>query len=133
MPNRPQRNCRTACPRGAAPRRPTRAEAFTLLEIQVALVLLAVGLLGIAGLMVRQSMQIVRVESWCVPDRTHYLLSQDDPWMMALHAPATLEPASGGTPWRPPVSSSQENEVVLLSYTSSLGTNQMRANVRLEP
>lgn len=89
--------------------------AFTMLELQVALGVLAIGLLGLGSLMIRQSRQVARLESWCVPDRTYYVVAQSNPWMRALNAPADFNAAAGQGPWAPPVTGRKTYVITLVS------------------
>lgn len=126
--------CGTFCPAGAAWPRPWLGQAggFTLLELQVSLAVLAIGVLGLSSLMIRQSRQIDRIEAWCVPDRTYYVVGQTDPWMRALGAPAELAASAGESAWVPPVGSQKDNIVTLLTY-SRQGQTNMSAQVTLDP
>ncbi len=108
-----------------------RARGFTLLELYVSLALLAIGFIGLTSLMVRQSRQIARLETWCTPDRTYYVVGQTDPWMCALRAPAELAETAGETAWSPPVSGEKDNTVTLLSYSRQGQT--MSAQALLDP
>jgi prepilin-type N-terminal cleavage/methylation domain-containing protein len=93
--------------------------AFTMLELQVALVVMAIGLLGIETLMIRQSKQVSRLEQWCVSSPTYYLVSQTDPYLRAMETPARLETQPGQTAWTPPVAQRRQYEVELLSSPGS--------------
>jgi hypothetical protein len=117
----------------AARRRPSPRPAggFTLVELQISLAILAIGILGLLTLMVRQSKQITRLEAWCVPNPTYYVVGQTDPWMRALGAPAELTPSAGQSAWTPPVSGEKDNLVTLVSFSQPGQT--MSAQVTLEP
>ena len=124
-----------------APRLPTRARpagsrsgrspAFTLLELVISLSVLAIGLLGIQALMMRQSKQVSRMEQWCLSDRTYYVVHQSEKWMRALRGPATLENQPGQTAWSPPVVSRDYYEVTLESFTCPYGSEEASAQVTL--
>lgn len=120
---------RAAAARGGPSPRPARG--FTLLELQVSLAVLAIGILGLSTLTIRQSKQVARVEAWCTPDRTYYVVGQTHPWMRALGAPAELADSAGQSAWAPPVSGEKDNVVTLLTF-SRPGLN-MSAQVTLEP
>jgi prepilin-type N-terminal cleavage/methylation domain-containing protein len=118
-------------PPAAGDVRPRSGRGFTLLELHVSLALLAIGFVALMTLMVRQSKQIARLEAWCVPDKTYYVVVQTDPWMRALGAPAELATSSGESAWVPPVSGNKDNEVTLVSYSHEGQT--MSAQVTLDP
>jgi len=85
--------------RGAGPAR----RAYTLLELQVTLVILATGVLGVSALLAVQGRQIRQVEAWCREAPTYYLLTHTNRWMRRLEAGAELHAQAGQTPWSPPV------------------------------
>jgi prepilin-type N-terminal cleavage/methylation domain-containing protein len=118
-------------PPAAGEVRPWPGRGFTLLELHVSVALLAIGFIALMTLMVRQSKQISRLEAWCVPDRTYYVVVQTDPWMRALGAPAELATSTGQSAWVPPVSGNKDNEVTLLSHSYEGQT--MSAQVGLDP
>ncbi|HOF17600.1 MAG TPA: prepilin-type N-terminal cleavage/methylation domain-containing protein [Phycisphaerae bacterium] len=105
---------------------------FTLLELNVCLVVMAAGLLGVAALMVRQSRQVARAEQWCASDPTFYLICQQDPWMKALNASADLETQAGTSAWQPPVTGEKFHKLTLVSRTQAFGSGEMNASVTVE-
>jgi prepilin-type N-terminal cleavage/methylation domain-containing protein len=110
---------------------PKRRAAFTLLELVVALIILAAGLLAIQGLMVRQSRQVSHVEQWCATDRTYYVVGQSNPWMQTLGAPADLRDQPGQAAWTPPVMGWKPYHVMLQLLTCSPDGRQLSAGVEL--
>jgi prepilin-type N-terminal cleavage/methylation domain-containing protein len=108
-----------------------RSPAFTLLELVISLSILAIGLLGIQVLMIRQSKQVSRMEQWCLNDRTYYVVNQSEEWMRALRGPATLQNQPGQTAWSPPVVSRDHYEVTLESFTCPYGSEEASAQVTL--
>jgi len=114
-------------PRRPAPAR-SRRPAFTLLELAVSLIVMAAGLLAIQTLMIRQSKQISRLERWCRPTPTYYVVNQSDTWMRALCAPANLDKTAGQSAWTPPVPGPFDYDVTMDSITSSADGQQMSAN-----
>jgi hypothetical protein len=122
---------RPQAPPAAAAASARPAGGFTLLELHVSLALLAIGFIALMTLMVRQSRQVARLEAWCVPDRTYYVVAQTDPWMRALGAPADLAADAGQSAWTPPVSGNKDNQVTLISYSHQGQT--MSALVQVDP
>ena len=108
-----------------------RSPAFTLLELMISLSVLAIGLMGIQALMIRQSKQVSRMEQWCLNDRTYYVVNQSEEWMRALRGPATLQNQPGQTAWSPPVVSRDHYEVTLESFTCPYGSEEASAQVTL--
>ena len=124
---------------GPAPTRPpcrtaarARRRAFTLLELTVSLAIMAAGLLAVQSLMVRQSKQVGRLERWCQPPPTYYVVSQSDEWMRALGAPASLETQAGQTAWTTPVEPPFDYDVTLDSIARSDDGQQVSAQVSLQ-
>ncbi len=109
-----------------------RGRAFTLLELQVTLVILAVGLLSFAGLLAVQGRQLRRVEQWCSSSPTYYVVSQSDRWMRQLRASAKLESTAGQSAWTPPVTGTDQYTVTLTSQVRDLDSQQMSGSVQLQ-
>jgi prepilin-type N-terminal cleavage/methylation domain-containing protein len=116
------------CPRNARQRR-----AFTLLELEVTLVILAVGLLGVASLMAMQSRQMRRVEAWCRTSPTYTVLSHTNRWLRQLNAPAELTGNPAQSAWAPPVTHKAKYTLAPGSVERHLGDQQMSVVVTLEP
>ena len=123
---------------GPARRRPCRTpararrRAFTLLELVVSLVIMASGLLAVQALLVRQSKQVCRLERWCQPHPTYYVVNQSDKWMRALGAPASLETQAGQTAWTSPVGPPFDYNVTLNSSARSDNGQRVSARVSLQ-
>jgi prepilin-type N-terminal cleavage/methylation domain-containing protein len=115
-------------------RRPARARrrAFTLLELVVSLAIMAAGLLAVQALLVRQSKQVSRLERWCQPHPTYYVVSQSDKRMRKLGAPASLETQAGQTAWTSPVGPPFDYNVTLNSIARSADGQQVSAQVSLK-
>jgi hypothetical protein len=103
-----------------------------LLELVVSLAIMAAGLLAVQGLLVRQSKQVSRLERWCQPHPTYYVVSQSDKWMRKLGAPASLETQAGQTAWTSPVVSPFDYDVTLNSIARSADGQQVSAQVSLK-
>jgi hypothetical protein len=103
-----------------------------LLELAVSLAIMAAGLLAVQSLMVRQGKQVCRLERWCQPPPTYYVVSQSDKWMQALGAPASLETQAGQTAWTTPVEPPFDYDVTLDSIARSDDGQQVSAQVSLQ-
>ncbi|MGA2914649.1 MAG: hypothetical protein ABSE89_01325 [Sedimentisphaerales bacterium] len=89
------------------------AEAFSLVELEVTLVILAIGLFGFAGLFKVYSQQISFIERYSEPNMyvnnpeeeaiEFWLVSQSNQWMRQIGAPAAISKSAGQTAWTPPV------------------------------
>jgi hypothetical protein len=79
------------------------AGAFSLIELQVTLVILAVSVWGFANLFRVYSLQINYIEQENLPVSTYYVVSQTSRWMRQLEVPADMEKTAGQLPWIPPV------------------------------
>ena len=97
------------CGRTIAARRTggRRAAAFTILELEVSLVILVAGLLTTVGLLSVQGRQMSRTESWCHPAPTYYVASQSNRWMRRFGVAAELHTEAGQPAWTPPVTGQQ--------------------------
>src|SRR5205823_1959958 len=63
---------------------------FTLLELQVAIVLLAFGIVTLGSLMATQTRLLKRLEMGFQPGSTVYVTRSPDPWVQKLAAPARV-------------------------------------------
>jgi hypothetical protein len=108
-----------------------KTRAFTLLELEVTLFVLGSGLLGVFGLLAAQNRQLRHVEAWCADQPTLYLVSQADPRMRQLGAPAAVEKSAGGQAWRAPVSGDKVNQVALNSLQRDKDGQPVSAAVRV--
>lgn len=109
-----------------------KAAAFTLLELQVTLVILGAGLLAMPPLLAMQSRQIRHMEAWCRSEPTFFLVSQSNRWLRRLGAPAERQTEAGGSPWPPPVTGDPVYDVRLRSLTQDLDARTIRAVVNLQ-
>jgi len=112
--------------------RPARGRAaFTILELEISLVVLMAGLLSITSLLSVQSRQMTHVESWCRGDPTFYVVSQSNHWLRRLAAPAQLETQAGQEAWTPPVSGTVKYQVLLDSWDANVDEKVADASVAL--
>lgn len=105
--------------------------AYSLLEVQVALFVLMVGILGIATMLRTYSRQMETAQLWCRTDLNYYLTSQTNLWMKRLNAPAALNTEPGIEVWTPPVSGEKQYEVSLDSYEIDPNTRSASADLKL--
>ena len=108
-----------------------RLPAFSLVELVVSLSVLMVGLLGLIAAIRVHSRQMEKVETWCRSPSTYYVVSQTDPWMRQLGAPADLNTQAGGVAWTPPVSDKHRYVVRLDTYAIDPVAESASANVQL--
>jgi hypothetical protein len=80
-----------------------RRGGFTILELQMALLVLMAGLFTMSSLLSVRSKQMTRTETWCRSGPTYYVVSQSNPWMRRLEASAELKTQAGQESWAPPV------------------------------
>ena len=118
------------------PHMPTRrlghgARAFTFLELHVSVAILAIGLLGLLSLTVRQSRQVAHMEAWCAADRTYRVLPQTEAWMRSLGAPALLADRADQRAWSAPVTGRDRYQVTLVSWGRPFGGQTASAQVTL--
>jgi hypothetical protein len=67
---------------------------FTLMELQVAIVLLTFGIATLASLLTTQSRLIKRLQGDFKPGATVYLTPTKDPWVKKLNTPARITAAT---------------------------------------
>jgi hypothetical protein len=108
------------------------AGAFSLVELQIALVILAVGLLSFAGLFRVYSLQTSYIEQISLPVSTYYIVSQSNRWMQQLGVPADMEQTAGQSGWTPPVSGDKAYRIRLNSLSKDFDNSLADANVTLE-
>ena len=106
---------------------------FSLLELQVTLGILAVGLLGIASLLALAGRQMRRTEAWCANNPTYYVHNQPSRWMRLLAAPADLTAQPGDATWSPPVGGSSANDVAVQQWQRDLDGQDMSATAVVSP
>ena len=87
---------------------------------------LTAGLFTMSSLLSVQSKQMGRLETWCRPDPTYYVVSQSNRWLRKLNARAQLDTQAGQEAWTPPVSDGTKYQVVLESW--ELDTDDRTAN-----
>ena len=109
-----------------------RTRGFTLLELQVTLVIMSVGLLSFAGLLAMQGRQMRSVEQWCSSSPTYYVVSQSNRWMRQLGAPAAAEETAGQSAWTPPVTGQKKWDITLTSYTRTCDSQETSGVATLE-
>jgi len=110
--------------------RNTIRDAFSFLELQVALVLLGIALAGLVPLVVMQSKQLKKLEARLDHTATYYLVPSTSTWARKLGAPAAIETeASGGG--APPPGAEEAYEVAILSLNKSLTSETVEARVLL--
>ncbi|MBN1787227.1 MAG: hypothetical protein JW806_02400 [Sedimentisphaerales bacterium] len=83
------------------------AGAFSLIELQVTLIILATAVWGFAALFRVYSLQTEFIEQETLPVSTYYVVSQTSRWMRQLGVPADMAQEAGQTAWEPPVEVSQ--------------------------
>ena len=71
---------------------------FSLLELQVALVVFGIALTGLCPLVVMHSKQFKRLEGRFNPQTTYYVVPSPDRWARKLGAAASITTQSPGTP-----------------------------------
>lgn len=77
---------------------PAPRRGFTLLEVEVALIVLAIALAGLCPLLVMQSRQLSSLETQLSPKTTYYLGPSNDAWVQKLGASASLLTSDPGPP-----------------------------------
>jgi hypothetical protein len=92
-------------------------KAFSLLEVQIAMIVLTIGMMGLITTFRIHSRQMEKAESWCKPDMEYNIVSQSNTWMRRIGIPAELTGDPNFTVWQPPVTGDREYEIELDSFT----------------
>jgi hypothetical protein len=105
--------------------------AYSFIELQIAMVILAIGLLSFAGLYRVYSRQTDYIEPNNMSSPTYYIVSQSNSWMRKLGAPAQMELTAGLSAWTPLVTEGDRTRQVTLSEdpNENFSLNQMAVNV----
>jgi len=105
---------------------------FTMLELQVALILLTFGFVTLSSLMMSQSRVTNHVRGDFKPDAKLYLTQSVDPWIRAMDIPARIT-ATELTLTVPTPVSNPANEVKILSQHNGLTDESITLEVQLHP
>jgi hypothetical protein len=95
-----------------------RLRGFTMLELQVAVILLAFGMATLAALMTTQHRLLHRIEGDFKPAATICITRSIDPWVVKLNTPAriTTEPLAQ----TPPATVTVHNNVTIVLQTNDM-------------
>src|SRR5689334_17620539 len=104
---------------------------FTLLELQIAIILLAFGVVTLASLMTTQSRLLRRLQTGYAPGATVYVTRSNDPWVQKLAAPARLTSATITQPSVPTVTAA--NTVSIVSQESDLKAETVTVTADVTP
>ena len=104
---------------------------FTLLELQVAIILLAFGVVTLASLLATQTRLLKRVQGDFRGGQTLYITQSNDPWIRKLTAAArvTKEPVTQSAP--PTVTA--QNKVTIVGQEHDLAAESMIVTVDVSP
>ena len=110
------------------PTQPPKRSGVSLIELQVALVVFAVALTGLYPLVMMQSKQLRKMESWLQPQTTYYLVPSTNEWARKLGAVAMTQTTDPGAA-PAPGSSTSAYVVSVTSLERSLTTETVKAHV----
>lgn len=102
----------------------------SMLELQVALVVFGIALMGLCPLVIMQSKQLGKMQTWMQPQTTYYLVPSNNTWARKLGAVATMQttlPGSQGSP-----NTTIVNVVSIVSVDRSLTSEQVTAHVTVK-
>jgi hypothetical protein len=104
---------------------------FSVLEMEIALVLFGISIAGLCPLAVMQARQLQNLQSRLAPQTTYYLVPTGDVWARKLGAGASLAnqlPASSAPPSQP----SPVNTVTIQALAKSLTSEVVTAQVTVQ-
>lgn len=104
-----------------------RRSGFSMLELEVALVVFGFGLTGLCPLMVMHSRQLKKLEERFSPQNTYYLIPSSEIWARKLGGAASL--ATADTTSQPPTGQILVKDVQILSVEKSLESEEVTAHV----
>jgi hypothetical protein len=113
-------------------RRPNGRPAFSLLELQVAFVVLGIALTGLCPLVVMQTRHVKNLQARLNPQTVYYLVPSSDLWTAKLGAAATVT-SQFVAPTPPPTPPTPVNQVQILSLDKSLTSEIVTAHVSVSP
>jgi hypothetical protein len=108
-----------------------RLRGFTLLELQVAIVLLAFGVVTLGSLMVTQSRLTKRLTTGYTSGSTVHVTRSLDPWVRRLSTPARLTPQEIAQSAPPAVT--QNNTVSIVATDPQLDTETLTVTADVTP
>ena len=117
-------------PRGGTRR--LRFRGFTMLELQVAIVLLAFGVVTLASLLATQTRMLKRVERGFAPGSTVYVTPSNDPWIQKLRTSARLTAAELAQT-SPPTVTNPGNTVTIADKQTELKGESMSVTADVTP
>jgi len=109
----------------------SRLRGFTLLELQVAIVLLAFGVVTLASLLATQTRLLKRLQTGYGPGSTVYVTRSNDPWVQKLSAPARVTTTPITQSPAPTVTAA--NDVSIVSQESDLKAETVTVTVDVTP
>jgi hypothetical protein len=111
--------------------RTSRRAAFSLLELEVALVVFGIALAGLAPHAVMHIKHLRRLESRFSPETQYFLVPSLDRWARKLGAAASLTTIDPGTV-TPAPEGIAVNEVLVTSIEKSITDQQVTAHVTVQ-
>src|SRR4051794_40481019 len=109
----------------------SRRRGFTMLELQVALVLLTMGFVTLASLLATQTRLLKRLERGFAPGATIYMTQSKDPWVKKLGAPARV--TSTEIVETAPIAVTAANTVAIVEQQRDLKTESTTVTVDVTP
>ncbi len=108
------------------------ARAFSFIELQITMVILAISLLNFAGLYRVYSLQTAYIEKNTQPSMTYYITSPTNSYMRQLGIPADMNQSAGIIAWSPPVTGSAIYRIRLNYYSKDFDNDRASTEVTLE-
>lgn len=108
-----------------------RLRGFTLLELQVAIILLAFSVVTLASLMTTQQRLLKKLRGDFQPGATVYVTRSKDPWVNKLATPARLTSAAIAT--TAPAGVTEANTVTVVGEEADLKTETITVTADVTP
>jgi prepilin-type N-terminal cleavage/methylation domain-containing protein len=109
----------------------SRRGGFSMLEMQVAMVLFGIALTGLGPLAVMQSRQLTKLQARFSSQTTYYLVPSNDLWTRKLGASASVSTSSSST--SPSGGQPPAYDVQIQSLDKSLESQTVTATVTVQP
>lgn len=105
-------------------------KGFSILELQIALIVLITGITGLGSILRANTRQLYSATAWLDNCNTYYMTTQTNTWMQQLNAPAEIT-ESVITTYTPDVTGKQIYNIKLVSYSYDINQKQTTVTVRL--
>ena len=113
-------------------RAPPRFAGFSIIEVEVALVLFGIALAGLAPCLVMYTKHLRNLQQRLTPQSAYYLAPSIDSWTRKLGAAATVMTQDPGPTPAQPATGLPANVVTINSIQKSLSSQEVTATINVQ-